>query len=58
MEGTVASVGLSVLNYLSERISFPNTKVFNAANLLDGSGGTEILYKFRDNSMLATDDER
>ncbi len=46
-EVTVASVGLSFLNYPSEGISFPNIKVFNAANLVDGSGGTEIFLQIQ-----------
>ncbi len=58
MEVTIASVGLSFLNYPSEKISFPNIKLFKAVNFADGSGGTEISYKFRDNSMLATDDKK
>ncbi len=34
-EVTVASVGLSFLNYPNQKISFPNIKVFNAVNFAD-----------------------
>ncbi len=57
-EVTVASVGLSFLNYPSEGISFPNIKLFDATNFADGSVGKQISYKFRDNSMLSTDDKK
>ncbi len=37
---TVASVSFPFLNYPNERISLPNNKVFNAANVADESCGS------------------